>query len=415
MGSIVIKPKKESKILDLVNQAITYLEPSEDFRLSGENIYKFSDIVYLLLDIIQINNEKNTRIKREIIRGAILQFRNSDGKTINDFKTNLKSEASDYYRKPLKKYTMIFPINIDKDWFTRKRIKLNGYTIHVRTLSQVNEQYFKKNPSLFDQHPEIREAFHYQFTYFILHVYGRDHETAFRAASKICELLRAIINFCAKLRVFSMFPSGSPESDYGPPKIIPIFDEKRQYVTHWNTPIHKRHERVLKPISNRGIILTNITKVLRKYESHNEKNKKILSQLLRLYDYALDEVEYSHMFLSLWQIIENTVRYSSNDKYAVINRRVKNLFRNAEITSQTIDILQKKRHRFVHYGDYDAIKFEDTGRIKRLVDSMLIFLLFNIGDFKSKRHMIYYLDHLNLNENDIDDYVSILSRIKELK
>jgi len=415
MVFIEIKPKNEIKILDFVNKSITYLDPQPKKLLKGENIFKFQDIIYLLVDLININKEKNTRIKRALISNSIVQYRNNKGTSILDFKTHLTNESNNYYSKPLKKFIIIFPMNIDNNWFTRKRITLNGNTILVRDLSYVNKQYIAKNPSFLKQQPEISQAFHYDFTYFIISVSARDYEIALRTGNKTCELLRAIINFGTKLGSFSMFPSGEPETDYGPSSIMPIFDDKKKYVTHYNRPVHKKHERARSPISDKKIRLKNISTFLRMYESLNEKNKKMLSQALWLYNFALDKVEYSLMFLSLWQIIEYTVRYSSNDKFNKIKRREKNLFKDSEIVSPTIDIFQKKRNRFVHYGDFDAIEFEDTSRIKRLVDALLIFLFYDLKEFKSKRHMIYYLDNLNLKENDIDDYVSILTRIKDHK
>ena len=54
-------------------------------------------------------------------------------------------------------------------------------------------------------------------------------------------------------------------------------------------------------------------------------------------------------------------------------------------------------------------------QIKNIVDAVILGLVYNFKEYKTKQDLIYFFDNVDLNLNIIDEKINLLQRIKLLR
>lgn len=423
MVSIIVSIKDEDFVMNLIDEMISLSEPDQPgLMYKNQNIFKSIDRLYILGDMLNISKlENNNSLKRGLIKTAIIKYKNYKKKNCSYFKRGLKTTVENYYRKKEVKHYILFPMNISYDWIKELKVnKLQNVQIELQDYDYINKKYLQENKGELEKHVDVLASMKEGFSYFIVIVYGRDIQSSFNRANSIMELYRGIINLSdssGRITWQLGTSQGDPFSKYGPSKKMLVFDSENKFLTYYFRTVHKRHELISAPFEkDRANEIIGIRELFNRFEkSTNSKFKNLIEQLIHSYNLALDETEAHFRFLYFWQILENIFRENANEKFDDITKRIKNMSKHDKITSKKIDTLFRKRNRFVHEGDTKYIESVDVNQIKNIVDSVLLNLVNNFNEYKTKQDLIYYFDNVDLKLEVINVKIEALQRIKKLR
>ena len=415
--SIYVKSRNEinkSKVVDYANEAITLFEPN--YSLKGENIFKFEQLTYNLGNFIHIHGFKyNTHDKRYLIQKGLKRYSKYKNKNASSFIKAVNHEVIIKYKKQKVKYIIIFPINIDYRWMTKKRhVIIENSKIRFRTYDYIIKYFnFHEPKTLLSR---IRTLDYPIFTYAIINQTERQYLTAMNKAIDKIELMRGIFNFVFTYGVIAtQFGEPRPLSDIGPPKYGFAFSDRTNYVGHGDTYAHKEHYRAYRPSTFEEEKLQYAIKYINIYQKlYNSNLKGLLRQVLLLYNNALDDVNTHYSFLHFWQILE-IIFSGGQNKHDVTVKRIKNIFKKDEKISDTIDIIANKRHLLVHEGRMRELEQEDIHRVKGYVDASINFLFNHTNKIKNRSNLVYLLDNVGKSKENIDNQISLLNYINKVK
>jgi len=423
MVKIIVSTKDEDFVMNLVNEIISLSELNEPgLKYKNQNIFKSINRLYVLGETLNITKlEINNSLKRGFINKAIIKYKNYKNKNYSYFKRGLQTIVENYYNKKEVKYKILFPMNIDYDWIKELKVdKLNNFQIELHDYCYINDKYLQNNKDELKKFYDIITSMKKGFSYFIVIVYGRDPQSSFNQANSVIEFYRGLINLKdsggRKIWQFGTF-QGVPFSKYGPSKKMLVFDSKNKLLTYYFRDIHERHDQISAPFEKDWMAEINgIRELFNKFKNcADTKFKNLIEQLIHSYNLALDETEPHFKFLYFWQILENIFRENANEKYDNITKRIKNMYKNDKTESKIIDTLFRKRNKIVHDGDIRHIELEDVNQIKKIVDFVLLGLVYNIDEYKTKQDLIYYFDNVDLKLEVIDEKIKALQRITQLR
>ena len=155
------------------------------------------------------------------------------------------------------------------------------------------------------------------------------------------------------------------------------------------------------------------SEVLRKKHKKNSINE-LLSDIIRLYNQAMEEDKLYYGFLKFWQIAE---RIAITSPYGTSNDTIKNriLFFTKPTPgfdlSSYIDDLSKKRNELVHRG-IDDIEENDFNILKSICEVAIEWLFFNRKVIKTINHLEFFFSLKSLSENEIKASADTLNYIK---
>jgi hypothetical protein len=253
MVNIDISKKDEELVIKLVNEIIDSSEPNvSGLEFNNQNYFKSLDRLYVLGEILKISRLKeNNSQKRGFIRDTILRYKNYKNKNYSYFKRGLKSTINNYFDKKPIQYKILFPMNINYEWIRELEInKFNNTLMEIHSYDYVKKNYFEKNKEKLEKQYNLLKQMNQKFSYFIIIVYDRGTNSAFKQADSTIELFRGLLNLEEKAgRVTLQFGTsqGNPFSKYGPAKDMIVFDSKNKYIARYFRTVHEKHEKIASP------------------------------------------------------------------------------------------------------------------------------------------------------------------------
>lgn len=415
MSKIGISQRHQEKVYPYVTQAISLYDPGTT-TLRDNNIYKFGRIVYILGNLIDIqghpyNNDK----KRRLISSGIKRFSQYRIKSFRLFLRALETEIRQMERRTLSKFFVVFPWNLSYESLQRKRHFILAKTrlkTYPSTYVYRHFDFARPYHLLSDRRRGIRGSTH-DFTFITVEIYARNENDAFKIAEQRVELLRSLFNFVLSYgKVTWQMGRPSPLALIDPPRYMFTFNEKKQFLNYWfNVGPHEY--RLLRLRHNE---LERIKKAAARFEKlRNNKLKDVLIDCLKLYDYALDQIERGYIFLNLWQILELiSLKESNGISLDKARNRIKAIFRNNPVVSDVLNAVFRKRNRLVHQGKLANFSLEDVNQIKGIAEASINFLFSHVNKLKTKDNLRSFYENLNINNTKLDKKIGVLKYVKKI-
>ncbi len=416
MSEIRIKQANQEKIYRYVIQALGLFDP-ETKSLHDDNIYKFSRIVYIMGNLIDIRGYPyNNDQKRGLISNGIRRFNLYKRKSLSLLVKALETEIRQLRRRPSVKFFVIFPWNLSYQSLQRKRhFVLEGAKLKTRQYAYVMKHFDFTRPfrHLMQRRGEIPGSIR-DFTYIIEEVYSKNPIDAFHVANRRVELLRSLFNFVLSYgKITWQFGQPSPLSRIDPPKYMFLFNEAKQFRDYWfNMGEHK-----YRLLRLRNDELEVIKKSIVGFERlRDNKLKDVLIDCLKLYGYALDEIERGYIFLSLWQILEIVaLKEPGGISLDRVKSRIKTIFRNNVVISDVLNAVFRKRNQLVHEGKLANFSLEDVNQIKGIAEGCIQFLFSHVNELKTKAGLRDFYENLNLDNSKLQKKMAVLRYVKKIR
>ena len=409
--------KDKDKIYTLIKTSLdlfkgTNLKLSNNFITGEYNLSEFEKKSYLLGKLLDKNENYGLKSKlndllfshgikdnsyRNILRDILKEIKKEqivDEDLLNAFLGKLDEYLDSIKNKPLIKYKLIFPLNIDFKYgipiaFLQKK---KDYEIqlfpHIRDyLTTINEYINSNYPrdGILDRNKKVRKLLrdcnqsHIHF--FIVNIYARNIGFAISKARSDLGSNVGLYSFAQHYRrgmmhlSFEPFPSEESITKIQMPLVYVLksnvcCDIWFKYYEKF-TSSKKVSLRELNFISNMISLVLNM---------ENEKLQLLLIEVFNYYYDALRASKYSIAFLNFWNIIERLLLKSSEITLKEVIKRLKTMYPDQEPTKNDlenlIDILYKKRNLFVHESK-DTITSDDRDYMKSMVEHVIL-TLFNL-------------------------------------
>lgn len=108
---------------------------------------------------------------------------------------------------------------------------------------------------------------------------------------------------------------------------------------------------------------------LRRIQYHEK-----LEGIIRYYNRALDEHDWSTSFIRLWQALE-VATHTINEPYSVTVRRTSFIYKDWQLRGNVLEHLREYRNKLVHFGDESESIESNLYLLKGYVEDMLMFHL----------------------------------------
>ena len=130
---------------------------------------------------------------------------------------------------------------------------------------------------------------------------------------------------------------------------------------------------------------------VRKLLAKSKYSEEIIPAILR-YTRALDLINWEDAFLRLWSVLEHLTATSPKDTYKKTIHRAAFIFGGNEWFRQVLNHLRDYRNRAVHAGSENHEIETYMYQLKRFVEALLEFHLFNKFNFKNLKDVSTFLD-----------------------
>ena len=414
MSRVILR--KEDKVSQYVTDAISLYSPRTT-TLSGDNIFKFDRIVYILGNLIDIQGfPDNNDQKRGLINRGIRRFSQYRRKSASSFVKALETEINQRERQIPSKYLVVFPLNISYNTLRGKRHFVLGKTrLKTRSFAHVADNFdFRRPYDLLHQSRRSIQGSIYDFTYIIIEIHAKNQTDAFDIARQRVELFRSLCNFVLSYgRITWQMGYPSPLGRINPSKYMFIFNDERRFLDHWFSVGEFRY-RLLRL---RGNELQAINKDIKAFEAlEPNKLKNILINCLTLYSYALDEIEPGYIFLNLWQILELVaLKEPKGIPLEKVKDRIKSIFRDNTRISDVLDALFRKRNRLVHEGQLGNFSLRDVNQIKGIAEACINFLFGNVNKLKNKEGLNDFYESIRQTNERLDKKIAVVRYVKRIR
>lgn len=415
MSKVKFQNKDKKKILQYAINAIQ-LYNTGTTSLSGGNIFKFKRIVYILGNLINIEGfPHNNDQKRSLISRGIARFSKYKRKSLNSLLKAIETEVVRWDKQVSNKFFVVFPWNVENKTLRGTRhFIIERMKLKTRSLSYVARNFDFKGPyHLLNQNKNMRGNIR-NSTYIIVEVFAKNEADAFNTAYQKEELLRALCNFALSYGIISwQWGRPSPLAPINPPSVILIFNAERKFVEYWTGGWEYRYKLLrLKPRHLKAI--KEIIKDFKKLKSN--KLKDILIDCLKLYNYALDEIERGYTFLHLWQILELiALKEPSGISLEKVKNRIKAIYKSNPVISDVLDALFRKRNQLVHEGKLSNFSLEDVNQIKLIAEGCINFLFSHVNKLKNKEGLHDFYENITQSESRLKRKITVLKYIRKIK
>jgi len=406
-------PGHPEKVLRYVNRAISCYQPGTT-TLQGLAIVRFEKYLYILGDLIKIPNMPyNNDEKRYIIRAAIEKFASYRRRSLYLLRKAIQSVRERRNKIPKNSYYVIFPTNLPIKAFSRRKfLKIGNIRLHINSLSVLKNFTF---PSHVIQTTvaDLKKVYGSQDICLEIILRARDSNEAFSRAYWWFEVYRALINFSLSYgKITYHFGRPKPLSTFLPPKHMLVFDHGKRFSADWHSyPTYDRYH----TISLRQNQIAAIDKVIKRFNRLKRNHlKNRLTEVLRLYNFALDEVEKGYSFLNFWQILELvTLKDPHEVSTERMKKRIKSIFLRDPVVPDLVDALFEKRNQLVHEGALSQFSQDDVNQIKIIAEGCIeLFLLTSLPNvLQTKANLHDFYDSLALEKPRIREKRRILGYV----
>jgi len=139
-----------------------------------------------------------------------------------------------------------------------------------------------------------------------------------------------------------------------------------------------------------------------------------IQEWIRSYSKALDERDWSSSFVRLWRTLEAATNTAPQDRHEVTVRRAAFLFQDSDYHEAVLHHLRQSRNTMVHSSDELSHMESRLFLLKRYVESVLLFHIWESRDFESVSHATQYLD-LPTDPKTLKRRISLLERAHRIR
>jgi hypothetical protein len=408
--------KKEKKVIEYALKAVALYNPGT-VSLTGDNIYYFERIVYILGGMITVQGFKDyDEHLHSLISRAIARFRSYKKKTLFCLKKALEAELNESKKQQAKKFTVVFPINLKQSTLNNKRhFTLNRTKLNIHTLNYVLKKFdFKQTNVLpnvsIDKSKGISSLS--GFTFITIDVFAKNEIKAFEKTHRLFAIFRALSNFSLSyghLTIQIGYPSAL--GSLNPPKNMFVFDSNRKYKGDWSNVGEFNYRLVsLTPDELKAVL-----KTINDYDILPDNSlKNVLTNCLTLHQYALDSIEPAYIFLNFWQILELvSLKDQLGNTENKVKTRITAIYKNNSTISDILEVLFCKRNHLVHEGRLEDFSLSDVNEIKGIAEGAMSFLFSQVEKLENYPNLETFYE--NIKEKDkVKDKLRILNYIIKL-
>ncbi len=381
----------------------------------------FDDCFAVLNSMIILRSDIPQIEKSRIVRDAIFRAGAAGKITANKLLNETEKLQSAYLAKPLKKYKLVTSLSVSCN-SRLKRLRINDCTIsfnpHLNALLTSESEKIKKHAArgLFGELPT-------NYATVVITLQAKSTNAAAEKAIDSIDLIRGIWNlFYNKGRVTRHF-GGKPKPVnkfvLGPLHTLHLANGKCAtsdwwYESDYRAPLDT-HDLTKEDVHNPSKKLKNMYKFQDKVRKHLEQcnYKSDIEDAIIKYTHALDFINRENTFLRLWSVLELLTNTRPNESHNVTVKRVSFLFKDREYTLQILNHLKDHRNRAVHAGsgshNIETLMFQ----LKRYVEALLYFHIFNKYSFKNLEAAAHFLD-LPSDPETLESRIQMMCNAKKL-
>lgn len=335
-----------------------------------------------------------------------------DLSTLNlaSFEASLRDiTLSESHRDKLTNWKIIIPMEII---LKKRHLSLNGLYFKILSYSKIKADYplefnrYYKGRAVGTSRIENRKC-----KYLVVESNGYSLYRAWKAIEPTYNLLRGLVDYVISFntwtilsipQVRTMIPHA--QTVYG------ISSVSHTDFLDFQVQKSNRKQPEISPEAKQKF--EEFLKVLKKKQTKSSINE-LLSDIIRLYNQAMEENKLEYGFLKFWQIAERLAltnpNGTSND---TIKKRI--LFFTEPTPgfdlSAYINELSKKRNDLVHRG-IDEIEENDFNILKSICEVAIKWLFFNRTFIKTINHLEFFYISKSLSENEIKASIDTLNFI----
>jgi len=361
------KDKKE-----IIIKCLTLLEENSSLSSEGKpritlGIY-YNFIKEIFLENIIFSNDLPERTRRKILHLSIFRWINYKKLDNPNQKIKLFINAINYeYKKAvnqIRKFSVLMFLNIDRDSIKEFwDISLLGESLKLISWNEVSKfdihnlwerlNFQNNNNSILFKEIEITKASPdiFTFTPILYDVETFDSGAALEIASEKLDLFRAIINLSLVIHRYTYSrPEPIALSKILPSPIYIIFCDNK--IDNIYSPVDKYKYKKESVPNNKIDFIKSLSS---KFEvtPQSKSTWNFLKNILLLYQNSLDIGSPEFTFLSIWQVLENslTLNETSINNQQILSR-LKQLINCDPYVLEMVEILINTRNKYVHKGNY---------------------------------------------------------------
>ena len=395
-------------------QAITKV--AEDGRVSFAG-FEFKEFETLLFSMLKFPSEIPDREGQRIVRDAI-RIAAKDGKiTPKAILIQASKLANSYLALPFERYALYTSISIDSRWILP--ISRLQYGKNIVTFDRKPSKKFTRAASqLMEQAKTLTiGGMPKDYTYVKIFISAREIYEAANLAIDTIDLIRGVLNWRINLKTPIRISMGSKPQPVNKLIMGPVHTlhypngNLAASVTWWYEPNYVGSIKTY----NIEKDITELTTFLEKVKSKLTKHKysAIIKNAIIRYTRALDERNWQSGFLRLWGVLE-LLTNTEKESYDVTIRRTAFLFEEIDYHRQVLSQLREFRNSTVHLDKEDKEIETHLYQLKRYVEALLSFHLFNDFGFRNIQEAITFLN-LPTEQKVLDNRIKMLSTAKKFR
>jgi hypothetical protein len=317
----------------------------------------------------------------------------------------------------VKNYLLYYPININELKSEITEFHIGDFVIKLLNYSDVKCSLDKINFT--EQNIDNSEFDKTKYQYAKVSICSRNAEYAQEKATECVQLLLSFISFSKTFRKKQLWMWGFPD---------PLIKLKLNYIFVFEKDIF--HEgyyfedtsdtNKFYDLQNHDI--NNLNIMISKFNEADSKIKELIHNSMNQFHIGLKEKIVSKSFLSFWTSLEILTLKTRDLSHLKVKNRLKSIIEMSNINEYQNDIheyqierLYNLRNILVHSGNYSEISPYDRNLMKRYVEELFIYFMFNLSKYNySEINMIYEflqkdIDYLEKNKQLINKVITLKS------
>ena len=330
-------------------------------------IFKEDAYLHILSYLIELHEITSMELRRSMIRRAAARLKTVKKRDIFTFRRVLASVVRKHLKTPLRKYYMVFPLNLHHECIENRRwFTVLGIRFKIRTWNNVNKKFEIRKWT--NRRPEYSKNLSEKFIPIVVEQMGGSSSEAFNKANDSFSLLRSVLNLSIKYKV-ATFQGGLPKplGEILPPPIYGIFNADGNFDNCYYSTTDSSRDYNKCRISPGKI---EIAKKILKQLTFPVDDNDIMGALINAfqgYGKALETNDWREAFLYLWQALE-MITFRPEETYNMKNvcERIETLLNGNLVLSDLLWTAHEARNKLVHRGLFPEGGLTDVNMLKAL-------------------------------------------------
>lgn len=237
-------------------------------------------------------------------------------------------------------------------------------------------------------------------------------EAAIENAEARLDLFRCVLNIPSTLGNYIFFSNfQKPIANILPTPIYVVFGSDGKYINTFFTVEKFRYERETIKYDH----IEPARYLLSKYISYSPKGSLLdhLLRTLRLYQKSLDTTLRESAFLTMWQVLENSMTFGEDRiDNKTIKSRIKFIAQLDPIYSSMLDILTEARNELVHEGSFTGDGSRLFFNLKLIADKLIMGMFSYAEKFATVSELSDFVSYSTLGKEDLQRKKNVIEKIE---